>query len=63
MAASALIGAVAAYTRRKLKKAGATSEETAKTPRELGLREKWLELPGVKKTPDGRYYLARLREV
>jgi hypothetical protein len=59
MAASLVAGGIAAYTRRKLKSAGCISEDTAKTARELGLREKWLELPDVKKTPDGRYYLAR----
>jgi uroporphyrinogen-III synthase len=61
--AASLVAGIAAYTRRKLKRAGCISEDTAKTARELGLREKWLELPDVKKTPDGRYYLARLREV
>lgn len=57
MAASASIGAIAAYTRRKPKKAGATSEETAKTPGELGVKEKWLKTPGVIATMDGRYYI------
>jgi hypothetical protein len=63
--------AVAAYaawvlerTIKTLKEAGATSEETAKTPRELELDEKWLKMSantiipsGVVTTKDGRYYL------
>jgi hypothetical protein len=47
-----------------LKEAGATSEETAKTPEELELDEKWLKMSantiipsGVVTTKDGRYYL------
>jgi hypothetical protein len=54
---SMIIGAVAAKTRRTLKEAGATSEETAKTPEELGLPKKWLRLPDVVETSDGRYYI------
>jgi len=63
--------AVAAYaawvlelTIKTLKEAGATSEETAKTPKELELDEKWLKMSantiipsGVVTTKDGRYYL------
>ena len=63
--------AVAAYaawvlerTIKALKEAGATSEETAKTPKELELDEKWLKMSantimpsGVFATKDGRYYL------
>jgi hypothetical protein len=63
--------AVAAYaawvlerTIKTLKEAGATSEETAKTPNELKLDEKWLKMSantiipsGVVTTKDGRYYL------
>jgi len=63
--------AVAAYaawvlerTIKALKEAGATSEETAKTPKELKLDEKWLKMgantiipSGVAATKDGRYYL------
>jgi hypothetical protein len=63
--------AVAAYaawalerTTKALKKAGATSEETAKTPKELELDEGWLKMSantiipsGVVATKDGRYYL------
>jgi len=47
--------------KRKLKKAKATSEETAKNPEELGISvdaleklEKW---GLVKRTKDGRYYI------
>jgi hypothetical protein len=63
--------AVAAYaawvlerTIKTLKEAGATSEETAKTPKELELDEKWLKMSantiipsGVVITKEGRYYL------
>jgi hypothetical protein len=63
--------AVAAYAawvlercKKALKEAGATSEETAKTPKELKLDEKWLKMSantiipsGVVATKDGRYYL------
>jgi hypothetical protein len=63
--------AVAAYaawvlerTINALKEAGATSEETAKTPEDLKLDEKWLKMSantiipsGVVTTKDGRYYL------
>jgi hypothetical protein len=64
--------AVAAYaawtlerTKKTLKAAGATSEETAQTPTELKLNERWLKMSantlipsGVIVTKDGRYYLA-----
>ena len=63
--------AVAAYaawalerTKKALNEAGATSEETAKTPKELKLDERWLKMSantiipsGVVATKDGRYYL------
>jgi hypothetical protein len=63
--------AVAAYaawvlerTKKALKEAGATSEETAKTPKELKLDERWLKMSantiipsGVVATTDGKYYL------
>ena len=63
--------AVAAYaawilerTIKALKEAGANSEETAKTPKELKLDERWLQMSantiipsGVVATKDGRYYL------
>ncbi len=48
-------------TKKALKEAGATSEETAKTPKELGLKEKWLKASmksGVVMTKNGRYYLS-----
>jgi hypothetical protein len=68
--------AVAAYaawvleqTRKALKEAGATSEETAKTPKELKLDEKWLKMSantiipsGVIETKDRRYYLINKNE-
>jgi hypothetical protein len=57
MAETLPIIAIVAKTKRKLKETRATSENTAKTPKELGLPEKWLKIPGVKKTKDGRYYL------
>jgi hypothetical protein len=63
--------AVAAYaawvlerTKKALKEAGATSEETAKTPKELKLNEKWLKMSantiipsGVVSTKNEKYYL------
>jgi hypothetical protein len=63
--------AVAAYaawalerTKQTLREAGATSEETAKTPTELNLDARWLKMSantlipsGVVPTKDGRYYL------
>ena len=68
--------AVAAYaawvlerTIKTLKEAGAISEETAKTPKELELDEKWLKMSantiipsGVVLTKDGRYYLISKNE-
>ena len=68
--------AVAAYaawvverTQKALKEAGATSEETAKTPKELKLDEKWLKMSantlipsGVVATKDGGYYLISKNE-
>ena len=65
--------AVAAYaawvlerTIKALKEAGAISEETAKTPKELKLDQGWLKMSantiipsGVVATKDGRYYLIR----
>jgi hypothetical protein len=67
--------AVAAYaawvlerTKRALKEAGATSEETAKTPKELKLDEKWLKMsantiiPSGVVAKDGRYYLISKNE-
>jgi hypothetical protein len=52
----------AEMTKKKMKELGAVSEETAKTPRELGVDE-WLlklgmaQLHGIKRTKDGRYYV------
>jgi hypothetical protein len=60
MAGSATTVAIVARTKQKLKEAGATSEETAKTPKELDLNEKWLKMSahaGVVATQDGRYYI------
>jgi hypothetical protein len=51
-------------TKQTLKEAGATSEETAQTPEELKLDERWLKMSvntlvpsGVVATKDGRYYV------
>ena len=68
--------AVAAYaawilerTKKALKEARATSEETAKTPKELKLDEGWLKMSantiipsGVVTTKDGKYYLVSKNE-
>ncbi len=68
--------AVAAYaawvlerTKEALKEAGATSEETAKTPKQLKLDERWLKMSantiipsGVIATRNGRYYLVSKNE-
>ena len=56
------LGIRADSARRKMKKLGAMSEETAKTPEELGL-EQWIlnhdvaRIRGIKRTKDGRYYV------
>ena len=58
MSGSATIVVIVARTKRKLKEAGATSEDTAKTPKELDLNERWLKMSahaGVVSTQDGRY--------
>jgi|GEM_PF-3651860 len=60
MSGSATITVIVARAKRKLKEVGATSEETAKTPEELDLDEKWLKMSshaGVVATKDRRYYL------
>ena len=64
MAVAAYAGWVLERTKKALKEAGAISEETAKTPRELKLDERWLKMSantiipsGVVATKDGRYYL------
>jgi hypothetical protein len=68
--------AVAAYaawvlerTKKALKEAGATFEETAKKPKEVKLDEKWLKMSantiipsGVVVTKNGRYYLMSKNE-
>ncbi len=63
-AVAAYAGWVLERTIKALKDAGATSEETAKTPKELNLDEKWLKMSantiipsGVVTTKDGKYYL------
>lgn len=63
MAVAAYAGWILEQTIKALKEAEATSEETAKTPKELNLDEKWLKMSantiifsGVLKTKDGRYY-------
>jgi hypothetical protein len=64
LAVAAYAGWVLERTIKALKEAGATSEETAKTPEDLKLDEKWLKMSantiipsGVVTTKDGRYYL------
>ena len=64
MAVAAYAAWVLERTKKALKEAGATSEETAKTPIELNLDERWLKMSantiipsGVVATKDGRYYL------
>jgi len=64
LAVSAYAAWVLEQTKKALKEAEATSEETAKTSKELKLDEKWLKMSantiifsGVVKTKDGRYYL------
>jgi len=64
LAVAAYAGWVLERTIKALKEAGATSEETAKTPKELNLDEKWLKMSantiipsGVVTTKNGRYYL------
>ncbi len=66
MAVAAYAGWVLEQTIKALEEAGATSEETAKTPKDLNLDEEWLKMSantiipsGVVRTKDGRYYLAR----
>jgi hypothetical protein len=65
MSGSATITVIVARTKRKLKEAGAISEETAKTPKELDLNERWLKMSahaGVVATQDGRYYITGKKE-
>jgi len=61
MSGDATIVVVVTRTKERLKEAGATSEATAKTPKELGLAKRWLitsSHAGVAVTKDGRYYLS-----
>ena len=69
MAVAAYAAWVLERTIKTLKEAGAVSEETAKTPKELELDEKWLKMSantivpsGVVATKDGRYYLISKNE-
>ena len=69
MAVAAYAGWVLERTTKTLKEAGATSGETAKTPKELELDEKWLKMSantiipsGVVTTKDGRYYFISKNE-
>ena len=69
MAVSAYAGWVLERTIKALKEAGAISEETAKTPKELNLDEKWLRMSAntiipsrVVTTKDGRYYFTGKNE-
>jgi len=64
LAVSAYAAWILERTKKVLKEAGASSEETAKTPKELKLDERWLKMSattiipsGVVVTKDGRYYL------
>ena len=64
MVVAAYAAWVLEQTKKALKEAGATSEETAKTSKELMLDEKWLKMSantiipsGVVATKDGRYYI------
>ena len=64
MAVAAGAAHILELTKKALKEAGATSEETAQSPKELNLDEKWLKMSantiipsGVVATKDGRYYL------
>ncbi|MFX1597826.1 MAG: hypothetical protein ACFFC5_02045 [Promethearchaeota archaeon] len=69
MAVAAYAAWVLERTKKALKEAGATSEETAKTPKQLKLDERWLKMSantiipsGVIETRDGRYYLVSKNE-
>ena len=69
MAAAVGAAIIVERTKKTLKEAGAISEETAKTPKELKLDKKWLKMSadtiipsGVVATKDGRYYLISKNE-
>jgi hypothetical protein len=58
------MGIRAEMTKKKMRELGAISEETAKTPKELGVDEWFLksgiaQIHGIKRTKDGRYYVKR----
>ena len=53
MAVAAYAGWVLERTIKALKEAGATSKETAKTPKELNLDEKWLKMSANTIIPSG----------
>jgi|YelNatPaOPRAMG01_1025707.scaffolds.fasta_scaffold55717_2 hypothetical protein len=56
------IGIRCELAKRKMQQLGATSEETAKKPEELGIDE-WIlnhylaKIRGIRQTKDGRYYV------
>ncbi len=69
LAVAAYAGWVLERTKKALKETDATSEETAKTPKELKLDEKWLKVSantiipsGVFAIKDGRFYLISKKE-
>ena len=73
MAVAAGAAHIIELTKNALKEAGATCEETAETPEELKLDEKWrmtwlnmsantIISSGVVKTKDGRYYFNSKKE-
>jgi hypothetical protein len=69
MAVAAYAAWVLERTKKALEEAGAISEETAKTSKELKLDEKWLKMSantiipsGVVATKDRRYYLIRKKK-
>ncbi len=58
--ADATIVVVIERTKQRLKEVGAVTADTARTPDDLGLSERWLKMSagaGVVTTNDGRYYL------
>ena len=69
MAVAAYAAWVLERSKKALKEAGATSQENAKTPKELKLDEKWLKMSvntiipsGIVATKNGRYYLMKKNE-
>ncbi len=58
--ADATIVVIIERTKQRLKEVGAVTADTAKTPSDLGLQERWLKMSagaGVIATSDGKYYL------